>query len=286
MKTFFILLLLGFSLLFLNTPAIAKQQTIANPKTLLWQENNNLANIFTQAKINGTFVLYDLNAQTVVGHNHQRAKTQFFPASTFKIPNTLIGLETEAVKSVDQVLPYGGGPQPLEAWEQDMSLKEAIKVSNVPVYQELARRIGLKRMQEAVGILDYGNKKIGQKVDRFWLDGPLEISALEQVWFLAQLAKKQLPASQASQQAVKEIAKLETTPSYTLYGKTGTSAKNTPPVNWWVGWVEKDQNIYAFAININAPKSPEKQKAMEETLGQRIAPGLGKLCLKELNIIN
>ena len=286
-----LLLMLAAGLLFLPFSAVAGQQLVLNPQTLLWEEEDALANIFTQFELEGTFVLYDVKAQTVVGYNHERSKKRFIPASTFKIPNTLIGLETGVIKSVDEILPYGGQPQPIKAWQSDMSLRQAIKVSNVPVYQELARRIGLKRMQEALRALNYGNKETGQKVDTFWLDGPLKISALEQTWFLAQLAKNQLPVSQASQQAVKEIVKLEETAHWALYGKTGTSAKGTPPnpnpaVSWWVGWVEKDNNIYAFALNINSPEDQSKLKSIENTLQQRIAPGLGKLCLKELNIIN
>ena len=285
MKKFFALLMLAVSLLFSNTIALG-QQIIANPQTFFWKEEDCLAKVFSQAEVEGTFVLYDLSAQVVRGYNHKRAEKQFFPASTFKIANSLIGLQSGVVKSVNDILPYGGQPQRVKAWESDMSLKDAIKVSNVPVYQELARRIGLKRMQAGVVSLNYGNKEIGEKVDEFWLEGPLQISALEQTWFLAQLAKEQLPVPKSDQQAVKEIIKLESNASWTLYGKTGTSAKNNPPINWWVGWVEKANNIYAFAININAPSNPNKLKALENSLGQRVAPGLGKLCLKELNIIN
>ena len=294
MKSILALLILSFSLIFLNSPATAQQAAINNPQALLWKEESLLANTFTQAEVEGTFVLYDVNAQTVMGYNHKRAQTPFIPASTFKIPNSLIGLETGAIKSVNDVLPYGGQPQPVKAWESDMSLKEAIKVSNVPVYQELARRIGLKRMQAAVTALNYGNNEVGENVDRFWLDGPLQISALGQSWFLARLAKEQLPVSKSSQQAVKEIVELEKTTEWVLYGKTGTSVKNDPstkcpigcPLIWWVGWVEKGNNIYAFAINIDAPSDPNKLKVLEKSFGQRIALGLGKLCLKELNIID
>ena len=78
-----------------------------------------------------------------------RAKKRFTPASTFKIANSLIGLDVSAVKSVDEVLPYGGKPQRIKEWERDMGLREAIKMSNVAIYQELARRIGIERMRKA-----------------------------------------------------------------------------------------------------------------------------------------
>lgn len=111
---------------------------------------------------------------------------RFLPASTFKIPNSLIELSVGAVRSVDEVLPYKGPSQPfVKAWAKDMGRREAISLSNVPIYQELARRIGLDRMRENIVRMDYGNKEVGASVDSFWLSGPLKISAVEQALFLA-----------------------------------------------------------------------------------------------------
>jgi len=139
-----------------------------------WEERPELGDLFRKAEVQGTFVLYDLNADKFVGYDHSRANTRFTPASTFKIANTLIGLSTGSVASVDEVLPYGGEPQFLPQWERDMGLREAISISNVAIYRELARRIGLVRMQEGVNRLDYGNRRIGTVVDQFWLKGPLK----------------------------------------------------------------------------------------------------------------
>src|SRR5690606_38824824 len=119
----------------------------------------------------------------------------------FKIPNTLIGLSVGAVSSVDEVLPYGGKPQPFKAWERDMSLRDAISASNVAIYRELARRIGLERMRDHVARIDYGSAEIGTKVDDFWLSGPLKISAVEQTLFLASLADSALPFPKGVQEA-------------------------------------------------------------------------------------
>ncbi|WP_232529360.1 penicillin-binding transpeptidase domain-containing protein [Methylomonas koyamae] len=121
-----------------------------------WKESTEVGELFKNAGVTGTFVLYDVGADKFVGHNQTRSKVRFVPASTFKIPNSLIGLSVGAVKSVDDVLPYGGKPQPFDAWAKDMGLREAIMLSNVPIYQELARRVGLERMREYVSKLGYG----------------------------------------------------------------------------------------------------------------------------------
>ena len=240
-----------------------------------WQEQPKIAELFQAAGVRGTFVLLDVQDGNLRGHDQARAETRFIPASTFKLANSLIGLEVGAVKDVEQLLPYGGKPQPYKAWERDMGLREAIKVSNVPVYQELARRIGLPQMSAKVRQLDYGNAEIGSQVDNFWLVGPLQISAVEQTRFLARLAQGQLPLAATAQAQVREIARLEQGAGWTLYGKTGWADSYEPDIGWWVGWLEQDGKLYSFALNIDMPQP--------DTTGQRIA--LGKASLRALGLL-
>ena len=175
------------------------------PAGLRWREEPRLADLFRRAGRSGTFVILDARRGELVGTNRARALTRYTPASTFKIPNSLIGLSVGAVTSVDTVLPYRSNAPPFSpAWEKDMGLREAMVVSNVPTFQELARRIGLARMGEAVNRLDYGNRQIGSVVDTFWLRGPLAISAVEQTRFLDRLARQLLPFPLQAQRAVRE----------------------------------------------------------------------------------
>ncbi|QLF93772.1 class D beta-lactamase [Pseudomonas sp. ABC1] len=218
-----------------------------------FEESPAVAAIFAQAGVTGTFALYDASTQRLTGVDAQRATTRYIPASTFKIANSLIGLSSGAVASVDEVLPYGGQPQPFKAWEQDMGLRDAIRASNVPIYQELARRIGQQRMQEGVRALGYGNQTIGTQVDNFWLVGPLKISAVEQTHLLARLARGELPFPAQAQAQVREIVRLESGEGWTLYGKTGWNDSDQPNIGWWVGWVEQGERLYSFALNIDMP---------------------------------
>lgn len=241
-----------------------------------WEESAKASEIFRKAKVNGTFVLYDAKADSYIGHNKPRAEKRYVPASTFKIPNSLIGLSVGAVKSVDEVIPYKSNVPPLsKAWEKDMGLREAIAMSNVPIYQELARRIGLDRMRENVSKMKYGNKEIGDSVDTFWLKGPLEISAIEQTHFLARLAQDELPFPKAFQQSVREIVLLDQGENWKLYGKTGWQNAPGRGVGWWVGWVRKGDCLYTFALNMDIRKASDAGKRIE----------LGKECLKALGIL-
>lgn len=240
-----------------------------------WRDSPEVDQLFRSAGITGTFVLFDATRQWLTGNHLERAYTRFIPASTFKIANTLIGLSVKAVDNIDETLPYGGKSQPVKAWERDMSLREAIAISNVAIYQELARRIGSERMRNSLAAMGYGNGEIGPDVDRFWLVGHLKISAVEQAVFLAGLAQGSLPFPQAQQEAVRDAIKLEQGEGWTLYGKTGWENFPNPGVGWWVGWVEKDGRVYAFALNMDIRKATDAAKRIE----------LGKASLKALGVI-
>jgi beta-lactamase class D len=236
------------------------------------QERPNLDSVFADNGVAGAFVLYDVAADHVTLVNPGRAKTRFVPASTFKIPNSVIALETGAVKDENEIIPYGGKPQPFKQWEKDMSMREAIALSAVPIYQELARRIGLPGYRQWLPRLDFGNGETGTAVDRFWLDGPLEVSAAEEVRFAARLAQGKLDASARSQAIVRDIIRLESRDGRVLYGKTGWSASSNPNIGWWTGWVEYGGKITAFSLNIDMPAASDvpKRVAIGKTL-------LGKL---------
>ena len=241
-----------------------------------FREVPELKKSFADAGVAGTFVLFDAATDTMLVWDEARAKKRFTPASTFKIANSLIGLDVGAVKDVDQVLPYGGKPQPRKEWEHDMSLRDAIKISNVPIYQELARRIGIERMREGVRKLGYGNMEIGDVVDRFWLVGPLAISAVEQTQFLDRLNKGSLPVDAKAVRAVKEITLLEKTDTYELHGKIGWFVGPTPPeIGWWVGWIARENKVYLFALNFDIQTNADADKRIP----------LGRECLKALQAL-
>ncbi len=239
-----------------------------------WKESPQLTQLFKREGVRATFIVHDLANDSYTVHDRQRAQTRYVPASTFKIANSLIGLSTGVVDNVDQVLPYGGGPTRRPEWAQDMSLRDAIRVSNVPVYQGMARRIGLERMRASLRALDYGNMETGATVDTFWLDGPLAISAFEQTVFLDKLVQDKLPLPKPAMAAVRAILRQEG--STELYAKTGWGA---PPgggdIGWWVGWIKKDGKLYTFALNLDIT---------DDATGAKRVP-LGKAGLRALGLL-
>jgi metallo-beta-lactamase class B len=249
-------------------------QEAAPPQAAQWKENPHLEQVFAQHGVTGTFVMHDASNDVYTVHDRQRAETRFIPASTFKIPNSLIGLSTGAVASVDAILPYGGGKTARPEWAHDMSLREAIKISNVPVYQSMARRIGLPAMRTSLQQLDYGNMDPGTAVDTFWLEGPLKISAVEQTVFLEKLAQDKLPFPKSAMAAVRDITRQAGAAD--LHAKTGWGSGPVKEVDlgWWVGWVMKDGKLYSFALNIDIPDGAPDQRV-----------ALGKAALQSLGVL-
>lgn len=208
---------------------------------------------FDQYGIKGSFLLYDLKKGLYIAHNLPRCKQGFLPASTFKIPNSIIGLETGVIPDTNFVIKWDGVKREIESWNKDHTLASAIQASCLPYYQELARRAGIERMKEMLTKLNFGKMDVrADNVDSFWVRGDSKVTAFEQIDFLKRLYQNKLPVSQRSMDMVKQLIILDQKPAYVLRGKTGWSQANNYNVGWFVGWLERDGNAYIFALGAEA----------------------------------
>jgi beta-lactamase class D len=241
----------------------------------------NFQRHFKELGVEGSIVISNLNGDRVYQHNPQRNQTPFLPASTFKILNSLIALETKVIADEASILTWDGIQRQIPEWNRDLNMKEAFKRSAVWFYQVLARRVGHERMQQWVTKVGYGNREIGGKedIDRFWLTGRLRITPQSQIQFLRRLDKNELPFSARSLSIVKNIMILEKTPEHTLRGKTGWAGlgeKAAPQIGWFVGYLEKGKEAYFFATNIDI-RNDKKDPAARIELTRR--------CLKDLALM-
>lgn len=222
---------------------------------------------FQELAVNGSIVIYDKNTQRFYEHNPSRNTTAFFPASTFKILNALVSLETGVIRDDISVLTWDGITREIPAWNQDTNLRQAFKDSTVWFYQVLARKNGHERMQKFVEQVGYGNRQIGalDRIDHFWLDGPLQITPKQAIEFLQRLERNDLPFSQRTIELIKDIMIIEKTPDYTLRAKTGWSTSDNPKVGWIVGYLEQKNNVYFFATNIVMLTAKDAAKRLEIT---------------------
>ncbi|GAB2897926.1 penicillin-binding transpeptidase domain-containing protein [Microbulbifer echini] len=205
-----------------------------------------------------TFVLKKHKDANYTVINESRADVRLTPFSTFKVPNTLIALDTGEVGSLVQELTYDHLRYPAQRWwptiwyEKPLPIRAAFQNSAVPIYRQLAFNIGTKRMHQYLVQFEYGNRDISSGLDKFWLNGSLKISAREQVDFLQRLFSGALPVSEESLSLFKEIMLVEETDSYRLYAKTGGGQiTDGYALGWYVGVVETGKNTYYFAVNID-----------------------------------
>jgi beta-lactamase class D len=226
---------------------------------------------FEEYQVKGCFLLYDLQKKEYTQYNPERCRTAFVPASTFKITNTLIGLETGVITGKDFSLKWDSVDRKNPNWNRDQDLKSAFQVSAVWFYQEVARRIGEKQMQAYVKKLKYGNGDISGGIDQFWLSGGLRISPEEQVAFLQKIYHNQLPVSKRSIDILKEIMVLEAKDGYVLRGKTGWADPAGINVGWFVGYLEREGNVYFFATNVESPEpAPESFAPARRAITEKI----------------
>ncbi|PKN27036.1 MAG: class D beta-lactamase [Deltaproteobacteria bacterium HGW-Deltaproteobacteria-22] len=203
----------------------------------------------------------DATGRVVTRAGGERCAQRFSPCSTFKIPNSLIGLETGVLTDATTVIPWDQDRYPQQAWwppawiDRVHDLRSAFANSFVPFYRALALRIGREAMERHLKRFGYGNQAIGAGLDSFWLDGTLQISAEEQVRFLRDFHLGRLGVSVRSTAIVREILVHERSGEYVLRAKTGTGGgeEGRQAIGWIVGTVEHGTAVHFYAFNVSAP---------------------------------
>jgi beta-lactamase class D len=232
------------------------------------------------ADVTGSILIYDLKDDKYYSNNFNWAKKGHLPASTFKIPNSFIALETGVVENDSTLFKWDGEERRLKVWEQDMIFKDAFHYSCVPCYQEVARKIGVNRMNKYLDKFDYGKMKVDStNIDLFWLEGESQINQYQQIEFLKGFYNSELPISQRTETIMKRMIVIEEDETYKLSGKTGWSIRDGNNNGWFVGFVEIKENTYFFATNI------EPNQRFNMDMFPMIRKELTFKALKQLNII-
>lgn len=225
------------------------------------KKNDSLKKYFDENKVQGCFGLMDNGTGKFTVYNLKRYRdSAYLPASTFKIVNSLIGLQTGKIVNDSMIIKWDGVKRWKEDWNKDLTMYEAFKVSSLPYYQEVARRIGKDTMQIWLDSLGYGKKKKDEKViirsaiDSFWIDNSLKITPDQQLGLVKQLYFDQLPFFKSYQEMVKRVMLFEDNATYKLSYKTGwgTNEKDNY-IGWIVGWIEENKHPYFFVLNIETP---------------------------------
>lgn len=236
--------------------------------------------IIDAAQVSGSILIYDLQKNRYYSNNFDWIENAYLPASTFKIPNSIIALETGVVKNESTVFKWNGEKRNMKIWEQDLIFKDAFQFSCVPCYQEIARAIGAVKMNQYLDSLNYGEMEVTEtNIDLFWLEGSSKITQLQQIDFLKRLYLSQLPISERTEMIIKRMLLIEKKESYSLSGKTGWSIRNGNNNGWFVGFIESNEQVFFFATNI----VPEKQFNM--TMFPKIRKEITQKAFQYLGVI-
>jgi beta-lactamase class D len=242
------------------------------------QTDNSISRYFEKEKLTGSFGLLNNNNGQFTIYNLTRFRdSAYLPASTFKIVNALVGIQTGRVKDDSTVIPWDGITRNIKEWNQNLNMKEAFHFSSVPWYQELARRIGKDTMQRWLDTLGYASssgKAVIKQIDTFWLDNSVKVTADEQLGLVKKLYFMQLPFYKRTMEIVKDMMLEEDNSNYRLSYKTGWGHReNGHSIGWIVGWIEENRHPYFFSLQLESENpdydfSKVRLKILKEILKQ------------------
>lgn len=237
------ILIIIFILLISN----CSSQSLAQTKRL---EENEFSLLLDSLNLKGSILVYDQQLDRFHCNDFSWAESKFTPASTFKIPNSIIGLET-GVLSDSTIFEWDGKPRRMKIWDQDLNLVNAFQYSCVPCYQENARKIGLDRMKEYLQKLNYPGMIFDKNsLDKFWLEGESRISSFEQMDFIIRFHNNKLPISKSTKEIMMKLLKQDTSDNATFYGKTGWAIRVKENIGWFVGFQEVEERVYFVVVNV------------------------------------
>lgn len=216
---------------------------------------NDFKKYFNECHVNGSVVIYDNSKKKWILSDTIDSKKETLPASTFKIINLLIALETRSIQDEYEVVKWPGKTDTVKYGFRpdiyhDMTVKEAFEVSAGWVFVELAKKIGKTNYKKYLIRSHYGNLDLSQTDADFWNFGNFGISPLNQVEFIKNLYTEDLPFSKRNMEIVKKVMISEKTEDFTIRSKTGWTRDNGINTGWWVGSIENKQGTYFFATRL------------------------------------
>ena len=253
-------------------------------------ERVDLQTVFDSLHVRGAFLLFDVQADAFTAYRPDECHRGTLPGSTFKLVNTLIGLETGNLAGPETVIAWDGVKRSVPDWNRAHTLESAFRGSVVPYYRELARRIGLNDMRAYLDKVRYGHLVVDHTtLDKFWLTGSSTVSPFDQVCFLQKLLAGDVPFSADNRAILRFLMRTESTPAYKLFAKSGwvgfgreeglPAPDKKTDYGWYVGYLEQaDGRRFIFATRLESPAPvPDDWPAARK--------GVTVGCLRKLGVI-
>lgn len=225
----------------------------------------NLNQPFEDCEVKGSITIYEYNSGKWITNDMEDSNFATLPASTFKIVNSLIALETKAVKDENEIIPWIDDYDTVKYSHRpniyhSMSMKEAFKLSAGWAYVEIAKKIGKDKYKEILTQIGYGNVDLSIDDPDFWNFGDFAISPQNQIKILIEVYEETLPFTKESFTTLKEMMISEKTEKYIIRSKTGWTRDGGKDTGWWIGYIEKANNVYFFATRLIKDRSEKNKK--------------------------
>ena len=194
--------------------------------------------------------------------------TSWAPQSTFKIPLSLMGFDSNILKSENNPswsLPDGVDPY-INGCKSDHNPRTWMRDSCLWYSRILTTKLGMEKFQNYVSKFAYGNMDISGGLTDAWMSSSLKISPEGQVRFLQNFIDHKLSVTDKAYQMTKNIMFLqELLGGWKLYGKTGNgmqsnldkTKKSDFQQGWFVGFIQKNGRTIIFASHIEDGKKED-----------------------------
>ncbi|MES2018019.1 MAG: class C beta-lactamase [Pseudomonadota bacterium] len=184
---------------------------------------------------------------------------QVTPASTFKIPLSLMGYDAGFLKDAQAPeLPFRQGYVDWRpSWKSATGPSKWMSESVVWYSQQITQSLGKARFAAYTKRFDYGNADVSgdarhDGLTASWLGSSLRISPLGQLAFLGKVANRQLGVSEHAYAMTAQLTQASQSPDgWRINGKTGSG----DGYGWYVGWASKGARNYVFARLIEKDKA-------------------------------
>ena len=180
------------------------------------------------------------------------------------IISTLIGLHNGVIMDENSKMNYDGTIYPTELWNSNLSLDEAFKTSCIWYFRQIIDAVEMNEVQIELDNLEYGNCDVSEwsgsninpmdELNGFWLGSSLKISPMEQAQVMKKIFGSDSIYTENEISILQDVMFYDEVNGYLIYGKTGT---NRNEEGWYVGFAEKEQQKFCFAVYITG-KEPTR----------------------------
>jgi beta-lactamase class D len=204
----------------------------------------------------GSFELLHQNKNTFYIYQVENANITYPVYSTSKIVWSAIVLESGVVKSASEKMKWDSLKYPPEewwpeSWKQDQTIVSALHNSVNWYYAELLQKIDPEIVHEYLLRFNYISNYDIITNSYYALAGTIKMSAFDQINFLWRIQSNNLAVSAKTLDIIKQGMLLEKTGDYTFYFRTGLGPVNDEEnVGWYIGYIEKGEDVYFFALNV------------------------------------